>query len=155
MLRPSPSAAKAPYLAKFKVRRCGVSELEKEGTAPNSNKKKKKKTLDKRHVVTVRSPPGLRCRSDSLDEAKSEEEARRICWQAAIFKVGDDCRQVRASPPLTCSTPPPVSAHALLCVTDRRTCWRCRSSASSRTSSRWWAWTSTSSPTGWWPRRQG
>jgi phosphatidylinositol 4-kinase len=53
------SAAKAPFLARFKVQRCGVAELER---------------------------IGLQARIDA--DLPSD-----LCWQAAIFKVGDDVRQ--------------------------------------------------------------
>merc|ERR1719500_1003879 len=63
---PMQSAAKAPYLAKFKVQKYGISNLEKIG----------------------------------CDYFKEEEvdfrkyaETDSSYWQAAIFKVGDDCRQ--------------------------------------------------------------
>lgn len=92
---PLGSAAKAPYLAKFKVKRCGVSELEKEGTANTECLKSGSQMCTEPKTVCYGVfPSGLQCRADSEDEAKGEEEAKRICWQAAIFKVGDDCRQV-------------------------------------------------------------
>lgn len=56
---PLQSAAKAPFLARFKVRRCRISELEKLAMSKN---------------LPANLGPEL--------------------WQAAIFKVGDDVRQV-------------------------------------------------------------
>lgn len=53
------SAAKAPFLANFKVQRCGVNKLEELGLGHNIN-------------VSMGSE----------------------YWQACIFKVGDDIRQV-------------------------------------------------------------
>lgn len=62
---PMQSAAKAPYLARFKVYRCGISELEQ--IAMDISKDQNATKID-RHL--------------------SSEQ-----WQAAIFKVGDDVRQ--------------------------------------------------------------
>ncbi len=58
------SAAKAPYLAKFRVKRCGIQELESLGMGGDV---------------------------DSDDDPKSDNSRY---WQACIFKVGDDVRQV-------------------------------------------------------------
>ncbi|KIH46176.1 phosphatidylinositol 3- and 4-kinase, partial [Ancylostoma duodenale] len=72
---PMQSAAKAPFLARFKVRRCGVQELERIGLEAQSQEKGK--------------PPPPRA---DLNELKKVTDAN-TCWQAAIFKVGDDVRQ--------------------------------------------------------------
>ncbi|XP_065840787.1 phosphatidylinositol 4-kinase alpha-like [Oscarella lobularis] len=62
--RPMQSAAKAPFLAKFRVRKCGVAELERMNVLTDESNESDGKTLD-----------------DSS------------YWQGCIFKVGDDVRQ--------------------------------------------------------------
>lgn len=63
---PMQSAAKAPYLARFKVARCGINELENIAMAVSNNQ----------HNL-----------------ANKEMSMGPETWQAAIFKVGDDVRQ--------------------------------------------------------------
>lgn len=62
---PMQSAAKAPYLARFKVQHCGIQEMENK--VLNINK------------MTNTSP--------------NQNGMGKEYWQAAIFKVGDDVRQ--------------------------------------------------------------
>ncbi|KAF8787808.1 Phosphatidylinositol 4-kinase alpha like protein [Argiope bruennichi] len=61
---PMQSAAKAPYLARFKVRHCGIHEMENKVMSITKDK-----------------------------EVEKEENMGKEYWQAAIFKVGDDVRQ--------------------------------------------------------------
>ncbi|KAG5870616.1 Phosphatidylinositol 4-kinase alpha, partial [Gonioctena quinquepunctata] len=60
---PMQSAAKAPYLARFKVARCGINELENIAMAFSNN------------------------------QTREQQSFGPEMWQAAIFKVGDDVRQ--------------------------------------------------------------
>lgn len=64
---PMQSAAKAPYLARFRVYRCGITELEQLAMDVSNQ------------CASPVSQPSIRLGADS--------------WQAAIFKVGDDVRQ--------------------------------------------------------------
>ncbi|XP_067015107.2 phosphatidylinositol 4-kinase alpha [Anabrus simplex] len=66
---PMQSAAKAPYLARFKVRRCGINELENLAMAVSNNQ------------------------HNALKDSLSATSLGVETWQAAIFKVGDDVRQ--------------------------------------------------------------
>lgn len=64
---PMQSAAKAPYLARFRVHRCGIAELELMAMEVSNN------------PATAIEQPSITLGVES--------------WQAAIFKVGDDVRQ--------------------------------------------------------------
>ncbi|XP_073948128.1 phosphatidylinositol 4-kinase III alpha [Choristoneura fumiferana] len=67
---PMQSAAKAPYLARFRVRKYGIAEMEAVAMA----------------VATGEDPP--------TEEGKDRFTSMVAeTWQAAIFKVGDDVRQ--------------------------------------------------------------
>lgn len=65
---PMQSAAKAPYLARFRVRRCGINELESMALAISDG------------------------HNSAIDQAAPASMGVEM-WQAAIFKVGDDVRQ--------------------------------------------------------------
>lgn len=70
---PMQSAAKAPYLARFRVQRCGIKELERAAMAVSY----KQSSQSQQHNT-----------KDSASGSMTSE-----LWQAAIFKVGDDVRQ--------------------------------------------------------------
>ncbi|VVC31966.1 Hypothetical protein CINCED_3A020388 [Cinara cedri] len=68
---PMQSAAKAPYLARFRVRKCGINELEQTAMAISNHQS----LNSSEKFVDTSAMMGL------------------DTWQAAIFKVGDDVRQ--------------------------------------------------------------
>lgn len=72
---PMQSAAKAPYLARFRVRKVGIKELED-------------------LAMSVSDEKVQDCSSDSSpNENDPFKPSPSDVWQAAIFKVGDDVRQ--------------------------------------------------------------
>ncbi|KAK7873127.1 hypothetical protein R5R35_006354 [Gryllus longicercus] len=74
---PMQSAAKAPYLARFRVRRCGINELENLAMAVSQQGNISNMLMNMASQTPNKEGDGL---STEL-------------WQAAIFKVGDDVRQ--------------------------------------------------------------
>lgn len=84
------SAAKAPYLARFKVRRCGVKELEAVGMATEENGTEPE--------AGGGPPAGQGGPRGSIAQQRKGSIGSDLSleyWQACIFKVGDDVRQVR------------------------------------------------------------
>ncbi|BFZ04518.1 hypothetical protein BsWGS_07556 [Bradybaena similaris] len=70
---PMQSAAKAPYLARFRVRHCGINGLEKLAASEMDNANSNNRQF-----------------SVETDETECDQD---VHWQSCIFKVGDDVRQ--------------------------------------------------------------
>ncbi|XP_065322836.1 phosphatidylinositol 4-kinase alpha-like isoform X1 [Gordionus sp. m RMFG-2023] len=109
---PMQSAAKAPYLARFKVQRCGIKELEKLATASlvlaeqEANDISTSVPKGNEDTESDTSSDNSNNNKDSNTYSKSKNKRRQslapllpassafpVYWQAAIFKVGDDVRQ--------------------------------------------------------------
>lgn len=88
---PMQSAAKAPYLARFRVYRCGINELETRAMEVSNNPVRSCLFLSPSYCLTHA------CCLARLHAQNSQEDAHMTlgveAWQAAIFKVGDDVRQ--------------------------------------------------------------
>lgn len=114
---PMQSAAKAPFLARFKVIYCGQRELESFAMKENDD--------EKAELLSALGPE---------------------TWQAAIFKVGDDVRQVRRERVVKVTI-------TNICV-PLRICLHYKSFNCLRTFSRRLESTCSCSHTGWSPPRQ-
>jgi phosphatidylinositol 4-kinase len=91
---PLQSAAKAPFLARFKVKKCGIAELEQFALQVQEEDKR---SDDEEHTETSEQAQSnentpMDQSVDDSDESADKENVE--VWQAAIFKVGDDVRQV-------------------------------------------------------------
>ena len=74
--QPMQSAAKAPYLATFRVRYMGIKKLEEEACKMQFENNQNNKKED-----------GNNANDNNINASKNDT------WKSAIFKVGDDCRQ--------------------------------------------------------------
>ncbi|XP_026313549.1 phosphatidylinositol 4-kinase alpha [Hyposmocoma kahamanoa] len=82
---PMQSAAKAPYLARFRVRKYGIAEMEALALSMVSDEK----------LTTKESSDDSDCKGWCEKEEGKDKFTSLAAemWQAAIFKVGDDVRQ--------------------------------------------------------------
>lgn len=79
------SAAKAPFLATFKVVKCGTSQVEELNTREEEDAGESNKSIKVFKLLSLLT--------GSLAEHLAEQFKDKSVWQGCIFKVGDDVRQ--------------------------------------------------------------